>query len=84
GSGDWMPRNLDRRVECVVPVEDPRLHPRLKSLLETSLADNRQAWELRSDGTYEQRLPGAEPERATHRTLLLDSWGMVGEPDASR
>ncbi|MEX1185479.1 MAG: polyphosphate kinase 1 [Gemmatimonadaceae bacterium] len=84
GSPDWMPRNLDRRVECVVPVEDPRLHPRLKSLLETSLADNRQAWELRSDGTYEQRLPGAEPERATHRTLLLDSWGMVGEPDASR
>jgi polyphosphate kinase len=80
GSPDWMPRNLDRRVECVVPVEDPRLHPRIKSLLETCLADNRQAWELRSDGTYEQRLPGAEPERATHRTLLLDSWGRIEEP----
>jgi len=76
GSPDWMPRNLDRRVECVVPVEDPRLQPRLKSLLETCLADNRQVWELRSDGTYEQRLPGAEPERATHKSLLIDSWGM--------
>jgi polyphosphate kinase len=75
GSPDWMPRNLDRRVECVVPVEDPRLRPRLRSLLETCLADNRQAWELSSDGTYEQRLAGAEPERATHRTLLGDSWG---------
>jgi polyphosphate kinase len=75
GSPDWMPRNLDRRVECVVPVEDPRLQPRLKSLLETCLGDNRQAWELRSDGTYEQRLPGTDPERSTHRALLADSWG---------
>jgi polyphosphate kinase len=80
GSADWMPRNLDRRVECVVPVEDTRLQPRLKSLLETCVADNRQAWELRSDGTYEQRLPGAEPERATHRILLTESWGMVQSP----
>ncbi|MEX0908491.1 MAG: polyphosphate kinase 1 [Gemmatimonadaceae bacterium] len=75
GSPDWMPRNLDRRVECVVPVEDPRLQPRIKSLLETCLADNRQAWELRSDGTYEQRLPGVAEERSTHRILLQDSWG---------
>ncbi len=79
GSPDWMPRNLDRRVECVVPVEDPRLQPRLKSLLETCIADNRQAWELQPDGTYDQRLPGLEPEHATHRTLLVDSWGIVGE-----
>ncbi len=77
GSPDWMPRNLDRRVECVVPVEDPLLHPRVKSLLDTCLVDNRQAWELKPDGTYVQRLPGADVERATHRTLLLDSWGLV-------
>ncbi|MEO7646605.1 MAG: polyphosphate kinase 1 [Gemmatimonadaceae bacterium] len=84
GSPDWMPRNLDRRVECVVPIEDPRLHPRMKSLLETCLADNRQAWELRSDGTYEQRLAGADAERAAHRILLRDSWGMAeGEIPAS-
>jgi len=77
GSPDWMPRNLDRRVECVVPVEDPLLHPRVKSLLDTCLVDNRQAWELKPDGTYVQRLPGTDVERATHRTLLLDSWGLV-------
>jgi polyphosphate kinase len=76
GSADLMPRNLDRRVEAITPVEDPALHPRLRTVLETCLRDNRQAWELRSDGTYVQRVPGAEPERGTHRVLLRDPWGM--------
>ena len=75
GSADWMPRNLDRRVEAVTPVEDRALHPRLRALLETCLADNRQAWELASDGKYTQRTPGDEPERATHRLLLRDPLG---------
>ena len=82
GSPDWMPRNLDRRVECVVPIEDPALHPRVKSLLDTLLADNRQAWELRADGTYAQRLPGVEPERSAHRMLLENSWGQ-GKRDSA-
>jgi len=77
GSADWMPRNFDRRVETVVPVEDPSLHPRLRSLLELCLSDNRQAWDLLPDGSYRQRHPGREPERATHKVLLRDSWGMV-------
>jgi polyphosphate kinase len=78
GSADWMPRNFDRRVETVVPVEDRTLHARLRSLLDTCLADNRQAWDLLSDGSYRQRTPkDGESERATHRILLRDSWGMV-------
>ena len=72
GSADWMPRNLDRRVEAVTPVEDKSIHPRLRALLETCLNDNRQAWELRADGSYVQRTPGDEPERATHKLLLRD------------
>jgi len=72
GSADWMPRNLDRRVEAITPVEDKAIHPRLRALLETCLADNRQAWELRPDGSYVQRTPGDEPERATHRLLMRD------------
>jgi polyphosphate kinase len=75
GSADWMPRNLDRRVEAVTPVEDKSLHARLRALLETCLADNRQAWELGPDGRYVQRTPGDEPERATHRLLLRDPLG---------
>jgi len=77
GSADWMPRNFDRRVEALVPVEDVRWHPRLASVLETCLADNRQAWDLSEDGSYAQRRPIDEPERATHRLLQRDPWGQV-------
>ena len=51
-------------------MDDPSLHPRLASLLDVCLRDNRQAWELRPDGTYVQRRPPSpETERATHRLL---------------
>jgi polyphosphate kinase len=79
GSADWMPRNFDRRVEAIAPVEDPALHPRIRALLDTCLADNRQAWELHPDGTYVQRQPDGEAERATHATLLRDPWGLAPE-----
>jgi polyphosphate kinase len=76
GSADWMPRNLERRVECVTPVDDIKLHVRLDSVLATCLSDNRQAWDLDADGTYTQRHPAdGEPERSTHRILLHDPWG---------
>jgi polyphosphate kinase len=70
-SADWMPRNLDRRVEVAVPIEDPRHRNEIRRLLELMLTDNRQAWEMRSDGSYEQRRPApGEPERGTHRLLI--------------
>ncbi|MCX7595748.1 MAG: polyphosphate kinase 1 [Fischerella sp.] len=71
GSADWMPRNLDRRVEAVTPVEDLQLMQTLQKILEISLADNRQAWELKSDGSYVQRHPANnEPERSTQNILM--------------
>ncbi|MEA3246620.1 MAG: polyphosphate kinase 1, partial [Gemmatimonadota bacterium] len=76
-SADWMPRNFNRRVEVAVPVEDPALHAPLLSLLETCLADNRQAWELSADGAYARRHPGEAPEVATQKVLLGDSWGLA-------
>ena len=76
GSADWMPRNLDRRVEVVAPIEDRSLHPRVCSLLETSLADNRTAWDLQPDGSYVQRKPGARPVVSVHERFLLNSWGL--------
>ena len=84
GSADWMPRNLDRRVEAVAPVEDPALHVRLRALLDTCLADNRQAWELGADGTYTQRDPGGGAARSTHVTLLRDPWGIVASRETPR
>jgi polyphosphate kinase len=77
GSADWMPRNFDRRVEAVVPIEDPELRGRIKSLLDVCLADNRQAWDLDADACYRQRQPGEDPETATHKILLKDSWGRL-------
>jgi polyphosphate kinase len=79
GSADWMPRNLDRRVEAMVPIEDVQLHPRLNSLLETCLSDNRQAWLLGADGTYRRRDAEGAPERATQRIFMRDPWGMLTE-----
>jgi polyphosphate kinase len=75
GSADWMPRNFDRRVEAVAPVDEPSLLARLQSLLEVCLADNRQAWDLMSDGSYVQRMPGGGPERAAQAIFLHSSWG---------
>jgi hypothetical protein len=76
GSADWMPRNLERRVEVVVPVEDRGFHRRLMSLLETYLGDNRQAWDLQSDGLYLQRSPQSENDVGTHKRLMRDPWGL--------
>ena len=52
GSPDVMDRNLDRRVEAVVPVVDPALQARLAEILETELADDHLAWALDADGTW--------------------------------
>ena len=56
GSSDLMPRNLDRRVEAVVPVTDPKLRLRLQQILDVSLADDVLAWELGPDATW-HRVP---------------------------
>ena len=55
GSADWMPRNLDRRVEAIAPVEDPEIAKDLQEVLGIMLCDNRQAWDLQPDGEYVRR-----------------------------
>ena len=63
-SADWMPRNFNRRVELMFPVEDPRLHARIvRDILGVYLADNVKSRVLRPDGTYERAAPepGAPP-----------------------
>lgn len=71
GSADWMPRNLDARVEVITPVEEVSLVKELKQILEIVLADNRQAWDLRADGTYVQRVPkDGEPEMSSQKHFM--------------
>ena len=54
GSADWMPRNLDKRVEILFPVEDPDLKEEVKHILDIQLADTLKAHELNSDNVYEK------------------------------
>lgn len=54
GSADWMPRNLDRRVEILFPVEDEILQKSAYHILEVELKDNVKAHILRADGEYEK------------------------------
>ena len=56
-SADWMPRNLDRRIELMVPVEGRENADKLDWILKTCLADTVQAWHLLPDGHYERRIP---------------------------
>jgi len=81
GSADWMTRNMDRRVEAIVPVEDPEISKDLQEILGIMLADNRQAWDLQTDGRYVQRHPTDDsPEQNTQKILMdmaLQSAGMV-------
>ncbi|MEM1279888.1 MAG: polyphosphate kinase 1 [Cyanobacteria bacterium P01_H01_bin.152] len=71
GSADWMPRNLDRRVEAVTPVLDADAVRELKDILDIMLTDNRYAWELQEDGQFGQRTPGEDGDvRSTHDLLM--------------
>jgi polyphosphate kinase len=74
GSADWMERNLSDRVEAITPIEARPLRERLWEILQIMLRDHRQAWDLRTDGSYVQRTPppeGSGPEVVgTHQTLM--------------
>jgi polyphosphate kinase len=63
-SADWMPRNLDRRVELMVPVSEPEHRARLGRILDVLFADNVKGRELRADGTYAKRDGRKKPTRA--------------------
>ncbi len=71
GSADWMPRNLDTRVEVITPIEDPELVKELKEILDITLTDNRQAWDLQPTGNYIQRHPPeGEPELCSQKRFM--------------
>ncbi len=55
GSADAMQRNLEKRVEVLVPIDDQRLQMELRFILDTQLSDQRGAWDMLPDGSYAQR-----------------------------
>lgn len=68
GSADWMPRNLDRRVESLTPIEDPALQERLEEILDLCRADDHLSWLLQADGSYARR--GGTGEVDLHQSLM--------------
>ncbi len=57
GSADWMRRNLDRRMESMIPVTDPQLKQELEETMRVYENDNCSAWEMQADGRYKKRRP---------------------------
>ncbi len=85
-SGDWMPRNLFRRVELAFPIRDPKLQARIENeILATSLADNVKAWKLLPDGTYRRRTGRPPLIRSQERLIeiaLAESVGVGSYEDS--
>jgi polyphosphate kinase len=81
GSADLMPRNLDTRVELVVPVEAPALRAEIADTLERCLADDTFAWELHADGSWERRSGGERSVHAELKTRAGERASAVSERD---
>jgi polyphosphate kinase len=75
GSADLMPRNLDNRVEIVVPVQDARARQRMTAIFDALLADNTHSWGLRTDGTWRRMRPKKDERPTSAQAALMRSAG---------
>ncbi|UCC15825.1 MAG: polyphosphate kinase 1 [Gammaproteobacteria bacterium] len=71
GSADCMRRNLESRVEIVVPIDAPDLKKSLREILNIQLDDHRAAWDMQSDGSYTQRKPGRRRNKGSSQDKML-------------
>jgi polyphosphate kinase len=76
GSADWMKRNLDNRVETIMPITDPALIRELRAIFDVYERDNASAWDLQRDGTYVRRRPAeGEPRVAAQEVFMSQAQG---------
>ena len=70
-----MRRNLDRRVETIMPVTDPTLKQELEQTLEIYENDNCSAWDMRPDGRYIRRRPRKSEKRRAAQEVFIELFG---------
>ncbi len=71
GSADWMRRNLNRRMETIMPVTDPTLKKKLEQTLQVYENDNCSAWDMKPHGRYKQRRPRKGEERRAAQEVFI-------------
>jgi polyphosphate kinase len=85
GSADWMRRNLDRRVESIMPVTDPALKAELAAILDVYEQDDESRWDGRPDGTYVRRRPGpGTPGRGAQKVFAALAAAQAAPARAAR
>jgi polyphosphate kinase len=78
-SADWMPRNLDRRVESLVPVENPTVHQQiLDQILVAQIKDKAQTWHMKSDGSYTRDDESGAPDAFSAHTYFMTNPSLSG------